>query len=94
MENNEIRVGKKNFINYIKGIDTVFRNTKVKEGLIVARGKYISRAVDLANAITSQKFCRELNLKLGGVKIGSVENKVEGRDKPLIISTIEISLLR
>lgn len=93
MEDNEIRVGRKNFITYIKGVETVFLNNKdLKEVIIKARGKTINKAVDLATAIARHDFCKELKLKVLSIKIGSSELQVEGRDKPLMVSNIEIIL--
>ena len=93
MEDNEIRVGRKNFITYVKGVETVFANNKdLKEVLIKARGQSINKAVDLATSITRHDFCKDLKLKLLSVNIGSSEREVEGRDKPLMVSNIEITL--
>lgn len=95
MESNIIFIGKKNFINYIKAIETVFeKDKKLNQVIIKARGKFISKAVDLAVSVVNKRFCKELNLIVNKINIGSSENKVEGRDKPLIISNIEITLLK
>ena len=95
MEDNVILVGKKNFISYIKGVETVFlKNNKLTEVVIKARGKFINKAVDLATSIDQQSFCKTLNLKLGKIEIGRDKHQIEGRDKPLMISTIEITLIK
>ena len=95
MEDNVIFVGKKNFISYIKGVETVFEiNNKLKEVIIKARGKLINKAVDLATSIDKQNFCKDLKLKITKIEIGSSEHKVEGRDKPLMVSIIEITLIK
>ena len=95
MEDNVIFVGKKNFISYVKGVETVFiKNKELNKVIIKARGKFIGKAVDLAVSIGDQRFCKDLNLKIKELQIGSSENKVEGRDKPLMVSTIEITLIK
>jgi len=66
-----------------------FTTQGVKELVIKARGKFISRAVDISEVV-SNRFLQD-QLKVKNIKIGSeqFENK-EG--KQVRVSTIEISL--
>ncbi|RLG18835.1 DNA-binding protein Alba [Nanoarchaeota archaeon] len=82
-----IFVGKKPFMNYVTGVVLQF-NSGAKKVLIKARGKYISRAVDVAE-VTRNKFLKDV--KLESIKIGSEEfDSPEGRK--IRVSTIEIAL--
>jgi DNA-binding protein len=89
---NVVFIGTKPFMNYVASIMMQFRNDKRKEVIIKARGKLISRAVDVAE-IVRKKFSSEEDIKIKDVKIGGeeLENK-EGRKTH--VSTIEIVLIK
>ena len=89
---NYIFIGGKPFMNYITGVVMQFNNNKANEVTIKARGKFISKAVDVAE-VARRKFLTELNVKVKEVRIGSeeFENK-EG--KMVNVSTLEIVLTR
>ena len=80
-------VGKKPFMNYVTGVVLQF-NTGAKEVTIKARGKYISKAVDVAEVVRN-RFVKDAKVK--DIRIGSEEFAGEG-DKKVKISTIEIVL--
>ena len=82
-----IFVGKKPFMNYVTGVVLQFNNGAEKV-TIKARGKYISKAVDVAEVVRN-RFMKDL--KVENIKIGSEEFAGEG-DKKVKISTIEIVL--
>ena len=86
---NSIFVGGKPFMNYVTGIVMQFTTKEAKEVIIKARGKFISRAVDIAE-VTRNRFLKE-QIELKGIKIDSeeFENK-EGKE--VRVSTIEITL--
>lgn len=88
-EDSTIFIGNKSFMNYVTGVVMQFTTRNVKEVAIKARGKFISRAVDVAE-VTSKRFL-ENQIKLNEIKINSEEftNK-EG--KQVRVSTIEIVL--
>ncbi len=50
MPDNVIFVGQKFFMNYVQAVQMIFREQK--EVIISARGKFISRAVDIEEVIT------------------------------------------
>lgn len=89
-DENIIFVGSKPVMNYVTGIVLQFTTNKAEEVKIIARGKFISKAVDIAE-ITRKKFLKELNINLEKIKIDSEEfNSKEG--KKITVSTIEIVL--
>jgi DNA-binding protein len=87
---NIIFIGEKPFMNYVTGVVTQFKTKLQKEVVIKARGKFISRAVDVAE-VSAKKFLKEDNIKIKDIAINSeeFENK-EG--KKVNVSTIEITL--
>jgi len=86
---NSIFIGPKPFMNYVTGVVIQFTTKNAKEVLIKARGKFISRAVDVAE-IAVKRFLKD-QIKVKEIKINSEEfqNK-EGKD--VHVSTIEIIL--
>ena len=89
-DDNVIFIGDKPFMNYVTGVVMQFTRKESNEVIIKARGKFISRAVDVAEVIT-RKFLNNQNIKVKDIKIGSeeFENK-EGRK--VNVSIIEITL--
>ncbi len=89
-DSNIIFIGEKPFMNYVTGVVTQFKTKLQKEVIIKARGKFIARAVDVAE-VSTKKFLKEDNIKTKDIKINSeeFENK-EG--KKVSVSTIEITL--
>jgi DNA-binding protein len=87
---NIIFIGEKPFMNYVTGVVTQFQTKKQKEVIIKARGKFISRAVDVAE-VSAKKFLRDEKIKVKNIVINSeeFENK-EG--KKVSVSTIDIVL--
>lgn len=89
-DSNIIYIGEKPFMNYVTGVVTQFKTKLQKEVVIKARGKFISRAVDVAE-VSAKKFLKEEKIKVKHIKINSeeFENK-EGRK--VNVSTIDITL--
>jgi len=89
-DSNIIFIGEKPFMNYVTGVVTQFKTKNQKEVVVKARGKFISRAVDVSE-VSAKKFLKEENIKVKDIKINSeeFENK-EGRK--VNVSTIEITL--
>lgn len=88
---NSIFIGPKPFMNYVTAIVMQFTTKDAKEVIIKARGKFISRAVDVAE-VAAKRFL-EGSVKVSDIKIDSEEftNK-EG--KQVRVSTIEITLAK
>ena len=88
-EESVVFIGKKPFMNYVTGVVMQF-NSGVKKVTIKARGKYISRAVDVAEVVRN-RFVQDV--KLDSIKIASEE--FEGEDgKKIRISIIEVALAK
>jgi len=85
-----IFIGGKPFMNYVTGVVMQFNNEKADEVTIKSRGKFITKAVDVAE-VSRRKWLSEQNVSVKDVKIGSeeFENK-EG--KMVNVSTMEIVL--
>jgi DNA-binding protein len=80
-------IGKKPFMNYVTGVVMQF-NSGVKKVCIKARGKYISRAVDVVEVVR-HRFIPDV--KLDKVDINSEE--FEGQEgRKVRVSTIELTL--
>ncbi len=87
---NNLYIGTKPFMNYVTNLVMQFTTKKRDEVTIKARGKFISRAVDVAE-IVRKRFLKDQDIKIKEIKIDSeeFENK-EG--KKVNVSTIEITL--
>ncbi|MBU4284431.1 MAG: DNA-binding protein Alba [Nanoarchaeota archaeon] len=90
-EDNTIFIGEKPFMNYVTAVVMQFTTKNASDIFIKARGKFISRAVDVAE-VASKRFLID-QVQVGDIKIDSEEftNK-EGRQ--VRVSTIEITLKR
>ena len=86
---NSIFIGGKPFMNYVTGVVMQFTTKNAEEVTVKARGKFISRAVDVAE-VAAKRFLND-TVKVKDIKIDSeeFENK-EG--KQVRVSTIEITL--
>ncbi len=88
-DDNIIFVGAKAFMNYVTAVVMQFTTKNVPEVIVKARGKYISKAVDVSE-VAKHRFL-DNTVETGNVNIGSeeFENK-EG--KKVRVSIIEIPL--
>ncbi len=87
--NNEIFIGKKPLMTYVTA--TLVQLANEPTVIIKARGKSITRAVDVAQIIV--KRMDTLGYKVGPVKIGS--ESVQSQDgRPRSVSTIEVYISR
>ncbi|ABR54827.1 DNA-binding protein Alba [Methanococcus vannielii SB] len=85
---NIVYVGSKGVMNYVLAVITQFKSGDVSEVSIKARGKAISRAVDVEEMVRN-RFMPEVDIKniiLGTEQVQSDEGK------SINISTIEIIL--
>ena len=90
-EDNVVFVGNKPFMNYVTAVVMQFTTKGAKEVTIKSRGKFISRAVDIAE-VASKRFL-DGTVGVKDIKIDSEEfqNK-EGKD--VRVSTMEIVLAK
>jgi len=86
---NAIYIGKKGTMNYCLVVVTIF-NKGENECSILARGRSISKAVDVAE-ITTRRFLPEI-IEITDVQIGSEE--LEGDQGTKTVSTIDITIKR
>lgn len=88
-EDNSIFIGNKPFMNYVTSVVIQITTKNASEVIIKARGKFIARAVDVAE-VACKRFLKD-QIKVKDIRIDSEEfqNK-EGRD--VRVSTIEIIL--
>ena len=88
---NSVFIGPKPFMNYVTGVVMQFTTKGSNEVVVRARGKFISRAVDVAEVV--EKRLLKDKVKIGDVKINSEEfTNREGRQ--VSVSTIDIHLLK
>ncbi len=88
---NIIFVGNKPFMNYVTGVVMQFTTHDAKEVIVKARGKFVSRAVDIAE-IAAKRFL-EHQIEVKGVSINSEEFKNK-EGKQVRVSTIEVTLAK
>ena len=88
---NSIFIGGKPFMNYVTGVVMQFTTKNAGEVIVKARGKFISRAVAVAE-VAAKRFLQG-QVEIGNIAINSeeFENK-EG--KQVRVSTIEIVLAK
>lgn len=87
---NVVFIGAKPFMNYVTGVVMQFTTQNATEMTIKARGKFISKAVDVAE-VARKRFLKDQNISIKDIKINSeeFENK-EG--KKVNVSIIDIVL--
>jgi len=88
-DDNNIFIGNKPFMNYVTGVVMQFTTNEASEVIVKARGKFIARAVDVAE-VASKRFLKG-SVQVKDIAINSEEfTNTEGRQ--VRVSTIEISL--
>lgn len=88
---NSIFIGNKPFMNYVTSVVMQFTTKEASEVIVKARGKFISRAVDVSEVATKRFLAKQIAVK--DIRIGSeaFENE-EGKN--IRVSTIEIILAK
>ena len=87
---NTVFIGRKPVLNYVLACMTLFKSGS-NEVLVKARGRAISRAVDVVEVMRG-RFMPDV--KVGHINIGTEELISEERNTPSNVSTIEIKLHR
>lgn len=91
-DENTVFIGSKPFMNYVTAVVMQFTSKNAREIIVRARGKFISRAVDVAE-VTTKRFLKDQNIAVKDIKIDSEEfENEEGRK--VNVSTIDITLAR
>lgn len=88
---NSVFVGNKPFMNYVTAVVMQFTVKNAKEVTVKARGKFISRAVDVAEVAKNRFLDGQVEVK--NIKIDSDEFKKED-GKEVRVSTMEIMLAK
>lgn len=89
-ESGSVLVGRKPVMNYVLACLTLFHGG-AKEVSIKARGRAISRAVDVVEIIR-RRFLPDV--KVGNISIGTEQVQSSGGNAPANVSIIEITLVR
>jgi len=87
-DDNVVFIGKKGIMSYVLAVITQFNNGE-SEVIVKARGRAISRAVDVAE-IVRQRFVQ--NLQTRNIEISTEE--INGEEGPIKVSAIEITLAK
>jgi DNA-binding protein len=85
-EDNVVFIGKKGIMAYVLAVVTQFNNGE-KNVVVKARGRAISRAVDVTE-IVRQRFVTDTDTS--DIKIATEE--IQGHEGPVKVSAIEITL--
>jgi len=89
-EENVVFIGGKPFMNYVTGVVMQFTTNNAPEVTIKARGKFISKAVDVAEVVR-KKFLVDHNISIKEINIDS-EEFVNKDGKKVNVSTMNIVL--
>lgn len=90
-DDNNIFIGGKPFMNYVTAVVMQFTTKNANEIVVKARGKFISRAVDVSE-VAAKRFL-EGAVGIKDIKVDSEE--FQNKDgKNVRVSTIEIALAR
>lgn len=90
-QSNIIFVGNKPLMNYVTGIVMQFTKKNAETVVIKARGKFISKAVDIAE-VARRRFLTEHNVHAHAITVGTEEYNKDG--KKISVSTIDITLAK
>ncbi len=90
-EDNTMYVGNKPFMNYVTGVVMQFTTKNAQEVIVKARGKFISRAVDVAEVATKRFLEGQVEVKNIRIDSEAFKNK-EGKE--VRVSILEITLGR
>ncbi len=88
---NSIFIGNKPFMNYVTSIVMQFTTKEASEVIVKARGKFISRAVDVSEVATKRFLTDQIDVKAINIGSEGFENE-EGKN--IRVSTIEIVLTK
>tara|TARA_Y100000310_G_scaffold317961_1_gene371467 strand:+ start:63 stop:398 length:336 start_codon:yes stop_codon:yes gene_type:complete len=88
-DDNVVFIGSKPFMNYVRAVEVQFGREGCNEVVVKARGKFISRAVDVEQVVKHGPIGKTVSTKNLITNSEQFENK-EG--KKVNVSTIEITL--
>lgn len=85
---NIVFIGKKPIVNYVKSVMVQFNKKDSKEVIIRSRGKFISKAVDVAEI--AKRSLQKKNVQVKAIEIASEHFETDGQSTN--ISTMDIVL--
>ncbi len=89
MKDNVIFIGNKPFMNYVTSVVIQFTTKEAGEVIVKARGKFISRAVDVVEVARKRFLQDQVKIK----DVGFDSEEFTNREGKLVrVSTIEIAL--
>jgi DNA-binding protein len=88
---NSVFIGEKPFMNYVTSVVMQFTTKNATVVMVKARGKFISRAVDVSE-VAVKRFLKG-QIEVGEIKIDSEDFKNK-EGKEVRVSTVEIELKR
>ena len=90
-KDNSVFIGEKPFMNYVTSVVMQFTSKSADDVIVKARGKFISRAVDVSE-VAVKRFLKD-QIVVGDIKIDSQDFKnKEGRE--VRVSTVDIHLFK
>lgn len=90
-DDHTVFIGGKPFMNYVTSVVMQFTTQGATEILVKARGKFISKAVDITEVATKRFLEGQVSVKNVTINSEEFQNR-EG--KQVRVSTIEIALVR
>ena len=94
---NVIYIGGKPFTNYVWALLTQISANKQEEVNVIARGKYISRAIDVVEMAKARFLSQGNEIKVKGIEIGTEKfnrQEADGRERPINVSVIKIIITK
>ena len=88
---NIIFIGNKPFMNYVTAVVMQFTSQRSNEVVVKARGKFISRAVDVAE-VAAKRFLKDQEITVKNISRDSEEFEDKENNKKIKVSTIAITL--
>jgi|SRR3989344_4967867 len=86
-------IGGKPFMNYVTGVVMQFTTQNASEVVVKARGRFISRAIDVVEVARKRFLEGQIKLEDNGIKIDSEEFENKEGNK-VRVSTMEIKLVK
>lgn len=87
---NLIYVGSKHLMNYVGAVSMLINTKKHKEIIICARGKFISKAIDIIEILKNKYFVDQITIS--EIKTSTQSSTRKEDDKKFNISIIEIHI--
>ena len=98
MDDNVIFIGTKPFMNYVTAVVMQVTTRNHKEVKVIARGKFISKAVDVVEVAKNRFLEGKNKVTVTGIQIGSEKfttmDERTKKDREISVSTIEITIAK